>query len=374
MAVQYPQQTRPTAARRDPQGLRADFERWLSARQAGAAVAAAEIGSSGGASGETILIDAGWDGDTHRLVVRVAPQPQASPGFGRSDVGHDMRYQFLTLRRIGNQVIRAVVPQVLWCEDDPGPLGAPFFVMSRVEGRSPAGGWRQAPDPMPYTFGSWVTEATPAEQGVMQRSTVEQLARVHAAAPADFGFLDRRRTGETPLGAHARHTAEQYAGIRAGGLRVPLIERGLVWLREHWPDEPAPAVSWGDARIGNIVYRDFTPIALLDWEMATLGPRELDLGWMIYSHRIFDDLARHAGLPGMPDFLRPDDVAAAYADITGYQPSQLDFYITYAALQQAVISLRIRLRAAASGQTGLPADPDAMIIHRDALAAMLDGT
>jgi aminoglycoside phosphotransferase (APT) family kinase protein len=359
MAVQSGEQARPSASQRDPQGLRADFERWLSARQAGAAVAAAELPSREGVSGETVLIDAGWDGESHRLVVRIALHDSAE------FPGHDMRYQFLTLRRLSSQVSRPVVPRVLWCEDDPGPLGAPFFVMSRVDGRVP---------PMPYTFGSWVTEATTAERERMQRSTLQQLARVHAAAPADFGFLDQRRRGETALSAHVRLTAAHYDWIRGAGARVPLIERGLAWLREHWPDETAPVVSWGDARIGNIVYRDFTPAALLDWKMATLGPRELDLGWMVFCHRFVQDRAQRAGLRGLPDFLRRDDVAAGYADITGHRPSHLDFYTAYAALQQAVTMVRTALRAAALGQAELPDDPDAMITHRDTLAAMLDGT
>ncbi|MCW2655040.1 MAG: hypothetical protein QOE41_2736 [Mycobacterium sp.] len=363
LAFHSTEQARPSASQRDPEGLRADFERWLSGRQAGAAVAVAEVPSSNGMSSETILIDAGWGGEPHRLVVRIAPQPHTKPVFPR----YDMRYQFLTLRRLRSQVIRPQVPQVLWCEDDPRPMGAPFFVMSRVDGQIP-------PDVLPYTFGSWVSDATTADRQRMQRATLEQLARVHAATPSDFAFLDRRRPAETALSAHVRHTAEYYAWMRDGGRGVPLIERGLAWLRENWPDESAPVVSWGDARIGNIVYRDYTPVALLDWEMATLGPRELDLGWMIFFHRFFQDLAQGAGLPGLPDFLRRDPVAATYADITGYRPSHLDFYITYAALQHAVIMVRIYLRAVAFGQAQLPDDPDAMIMHRDTLAAMLDGT
>jgi aminoglycoside phosphotransferase (APT) family kinase protein len=376
MAVQFTGQARPSASRRDPRGLRADFERWLGARQTGAAVAAAEVPSSNTMASETILIDAGWDGEAHRLMVRIAPQPHAKPAFPHADIGQDMRYQFLTLRRLASQVIRPAVPRVLWCEDDPRPLGAPFFVMSRVDGHIPAGGrgYPRSPEVVPYTFGSWVTAASRADRRRMQRATLEQLARVHAAAPADFGFLDRRRRGETALGAHVRHTAERYASIRGDGVSVPLIERGLAWVGEHWPDESGPVLSWGDARIGNVVYREFLPVALVDWEMATLGPRELDLGSMIFFHRFFDDLAHGAGLPGLPDLLRRDDVAAGYADITGYRPSSLDFYTTYAALQHAVFMVRIGMCAGAFGQAALPDDPDAMIVHRDTLAAMLDGT
>src|SRR5437588_845211 len=79
-----------------------------------------------------------------------------------------------------------------------------------------------------------------------------------------------------------------------------------------------PDVVWGDSRIGNVMYRDFRPCAVLDWEMAALGPRELDLAWMIYAHAVFEDLARVFELPGMPHFMRMDDVATTYESMTGY--------------------------------------------------------
>ncbi len=60
--------------------------------------------------------------------------------------------------------------------------------------------------------------------------------------------------------------------------------------------------------------------------MATLGPREMDLAWMIFIHRFFEDLATMAGLPGLPDFLRRDDVAATYRDLTGHEARDLEFY------------------------------------------------
>jgi aminoglycoside phosphotransferase (APT) family kinase protein len=357
------EQARPSASQRDPDRLRDEFQRWLRVRQPGAGVAEATMPSSNGMSSETIVVVAGWDGEPHRLVVRIAPQPHAAPVFPH----YDMRCQYLTLQRLRTQLNRPAVPQVLWCEDDPAPMGAPFFVMDHVDGQIP-------PDVMPYNFGSWLCDAGAADRQRLQRATIEQLARVHAAAPANFAFLDRRRRGETALQAHVRHTHDYYEWTRADGPGVPLIERGFDWLREHWPHESEPVLCWGDARIGNVIYRDFTPVALLDWEMASLGPRELDLGWMIFLHRFFEDLARSAGLPGLPDFLRRDDVADAYADLTGYRPADLDFYTAYAALQHAIIMVRIQLRAIAFGQAERPADPDEMIMHRVALAKMLDGT
>jgi aminoglycoside phosphotransferase (APT) family kinase protein len=302
--------------------LREVFERWLAARQAGAAVATAEFSAD-----NTVLVDAGWGGEAHRLVVRLGPTGE-----------FETRSQYLTLQRLGTQLMRPTVPSALWCEDDPEPLGAPFYVMTRVDG------FTTAKYETPYTFASFITDATAGERERMQRATLEQLARVHAATPSDFAFLDRRRPGESALSTQLRRTAELYESVSSRGLRAPLIERAFAWLREHWPSEPMPVLCWGDARIDNAVYRDFGSAALMGWQHATLGPRELDLGALIVHHRFADDLAHAAGQPGLPDFLRPADVAATYFDITGYRPSDLDFYITYAALRQAIDMIRSPLR------------------------------
>jgi aminoglycoside phosphotransferase (APT) family kinase protein len=305
--------------------LRDQFERWLASRHPGAAVAAAALSGD-----RTVLVDAGWDGQAHRLEVRLGSTGQ-----------FETRLQYLTLQRLGAQLMRPTVPLVLWCEDDPGPLGAPFFVMRHLDGLT------TAKYQMPYTFASWITEATSAERDRMQIATLEQLARVHAATPADFAFLDRRRPGESALSAAVRQTAERYRAVSSTGLHAPLIERAFTWLTEHWPSEPMPVLCWGDARIDNAVYRDFSSVALTGWQHATFGPRELDLGAMILNHRFADALARAAGRPGLPGFLRPGDVAATYAGITGYHPADLDFYIAYAALVHAIDTIRSPLRASA---------------------------
>lgn len=329
--------------------MRLQFERWLAARQAGAAVADA-VTAARGRPGRNLLIDAGWGGEPRQLAVRLAQTTGVE----------DVRYQFLTLQRLRTQLHRPAVPGVLWWESSDEPLGAPFFVMNRVEGRTPD------EDVLPYTVGSWITDAPTAARVQMQRATVEQVARVHASTPAEFSFLDRRRPSETPLAAHVRQTLQHY---RAAQQPVPLIERGFEWLRRHWPDESPPVLCWGDARIGNVVYRDFTPVALLDWERATLAPRELDLGSLIFVHRHLDERARAAGFPGLPDMLRPADVAAAYTAATGYRPVHLDFYVTYAAIQHAVLAVGKHLLTDPSR-----APTDATIPHRETLAAVLDGS
>ncbi|WP_158883680.1 phosphotransferase family protein [Amycolatopsis anabasis] len=371
--VEPPTVARPTTSTRDPGELGRRLGRWLAATlPPGSApeVSAVELASGNGMSSETVLFDATWQESgarrTRPLVARVAPEPSTLPVFPV----YDMQRQFRVMRTI-RACSRIPVPAVLWSETDEQALGAPFFVMERVTGLVP-------PDVMPYNFGSWLTDASPAERARLQESSVQVLADLHGISrPVErFGFLRAEQpTGATALDAHVTGQRAYYDWVSSDGIRSPLIEAGFSWLDAHRPRQPGPTVlSWGDARIGNIMYRDFQPVAVLDWEMAGLAPPEVDLGWLIYLHRFFEDLATAAGLPGMPDFLRRDDVADRYWRMTGYRPADLDFYTLYAALRQAIVMFRVQRRRIHFGEAEPPANPDDMIMHRRALEAMLAGT
>src|SRR6202035_2886643 len=108
--------------------------------------------------------------------------------------------------------------------------------------------------------------------------------------------------------------------------------------------------------------------------MATLGPRELDLGWLVFMHRFFEGVAAQFSLPGMPDFLRADDVETTYESLTGHTPRDLDFYILYAALRHGIIMSRIQRRAIHFGEATMPEDPNDLIAHRATIEAMLAAT
>ncbi|MBI4518285.1 MAG: phosphotransferase family protein [Deltaproteobacteria bacterium] len=347
------------------------MESWLASKlPPGSApqVSALEVPSSNGMSSETVLFGANWREQgrtrTESLVARVAPDAAAVPVFPV----YDLECQFQVMRLVGANTT-VPVPHVYWSEPDSGPLGAPFFVMKRVEGQVP-------PDIMPYNFGSWVSEATAEEQARLQKSSVNVLARLHEIAQPErtFAFLQSKQPEPTALRRQVAELWAYYEWVRED-LRVPLIERCFTWLQEHWPkDEGETVLSWGDARIGNIMYRQFEPVAVFDWEMAALGPRELDLGWMIFMHRFFEDIAAKMGLPGMPHFLRRDDVAATYESLSGHTPRDLDFYTMYAALRHGIIMSRIQRRAIHFGEATMPEDVDDLIMHRATLEAMLAGT
>lgn len=350
---------------RERDDLRTRLERWLAGvYPAGAGPVVSELDSSAanGMSSETLLFEVtDADGRSESLVARVEPDPDAMPVFP----AYDLAAQFRILDALGSGSA-VPVPRVRWLEPDPAPLGAPFFVMDRVDGLVP-------PDVMPYNTGSWVSEASPAEQRRLQESTVEVLAALHDLDVDRFSFL-ARRGGRSPLRRLLDAEHDYYVWV-ADGIPQPVIERALRWLVDNLPDDEGPAVlSWGDARIGNVIYRDFEPAAVLDWEMAALGPRELDLAWFVVFHRMFEEVAETYGLPSMPDFCRRDDVLSQYERLTGWPARHFEWHAVFAAVRQALAICRARRRSVHFGEAEMPDDPDDLIMHRPMLDRMMAGT
>jgi aminoglycoside phosphotransferase (APT) family kinase protein len=320
-------------------------------------------------SSDTVLFDAAWnDGGQERhesLVARIAPDAGDVPVFP----DYELSKQFEVLR-IVRELTSVPVPKVWWYEPDPEAMGAPFFVMGCVEGLVP-------PDVMPYTFGdNWLFDATDLEKQRLQDTTVQVLADLHGIPhpETEFSFLSFDVPGETPLRRHIEHTRQWYEFAKKDCGPSPLVERSFAWLDDHWPKEEGPTVlSWGDARIGNMMYRDFEPVAVFDWEMAGLGPRELDLSWLIFGHQVFDTLAARMELPGMPDFLVPSEVATSYEFRTGHTPANLDFYLIYAALQWGIVFMRTGMRQVHFGEVEMPDDIESWFHHRPLFDKLLGG-
>ncbi|MGW1890683.1 phosphotransferase family protein [Streptomyces sp. NPDC002004] len=356
---------RPRTTTRDPEELARRLTSWLSARLPGAKAVNLSVPESNGMSSETLLFDIEHPQPPARsCALRLAADPAAYTVFPV----YDMPRQYRTMRLVAERT-DVPVPRVLWLEEDPGPLGAPFFVMERAAGRVP-------PDVMPYTYeGNWLYAASDAERESLEAATIGLLAGLHGQVPPDEAeFLAAPGMG-SPLRRHVADQRAYYAWVVDGRPRSPLIESAFDRLEETWPDETsAPVLNWGDARIGNIVYDGFRPVAVLDWEMASFAPREVDLGWTVYLHRFFQDLTVGFGQPGLPEFLRRDRVEARYAALTGHTPRDMDFYTLYAALRHAIVMLRIAHRQVHFGETALPPDPDTLILHHASLAAMVQGS
>ncbi|MFE7860649.1 phosphotransferase family protein [Streptomyces sp. NPDC057403] len=360
-----PTAPRPRTTTRDPEDIARRLTAWLGTRLPGAKATGVGVPESNGMSSETLLFDIEHPEPPLRAcALRLAADPAAYTVFPV----YDMPRQYRTMRLVARHT-DLPVPRVLWLEEDQAPLGAPFFVMERVAGRVP-------PDVMPYTYeGNWLHAASDAEREHLEAASIGLLARLHDQVPPEQAEFLALPGGGDALRRHVEAQRAYYDWVVDGRPRSPLIEAAFDRLARTWPADPGPPVlNWGDARIGNVVYDGFEPVAVLDWEMAALVPREVDLGWSVYLHRFFQDLTVSFGQRGLPDFLRRDRVEARYAELTGHTPRDMDFYILYAALRQAIVMLRVAYRQVHFGEAVVPADPDTLILHHGSLRAMVQGS
>jgi aminoglycoside phosphotransferase (APT) family kinase protein len=229
---------------------------------------------------------------------------------------------------------------------------------------------------MPYTFGgNWFADAPLESQRELQDSTVEVIAKLHAIPEPEkvFGFLD---DGSEPNALRRNFnwlkSWYQFAVPDIG--RSALVERSLEWLEEHWPEDTAATDSvlvWGDSRVGNVLYDGFKPAAVLDWEMATLGPREMDVAWIIFAHMVFQELAGLAGLPGLPDVMREEDVRSVYTARSGVELGDLSWFYVYSGVIWCCVFMRTTARRVRFGEMEAPDDVESLFYHASVLKRLI---
>jgi aminoglycoside phosphotransferase (APT) family kinase protein len=322
----------PVPDQRDPEITRSRLEGWLGERLPDASqvvVAAVQTPATTGFSAETLMFEARWDepGGTQRherLVAKVAPtgfQIFPEPRFAE---------QFRLLQILARTAIP--VPRVHWHEPDPAVLGAPFYVMSRIDGVVPT-------DMPPYHTGGWLTEVSPAERESIWWSGLSVLTQVHRLDVAKLGleFVDQTRFGPTGLRQRLAYYEHYLDWAYAGD--VPVAQEALRWLHEHRPAETRdPVLLWGDSRIGNIIFSGGRTAAVLDWEMATLGQPEEDVAWFLLLDRHHSEGVGAARLAGFPD---AGQTIARYEQLTGRKLAHMDYYEVLSAMKFAVVMARI---------------------------------
>lgn len=357
---------------RDVTAVPAQLARWLSTVLPGGVTPEVTVDSgidATGMSSETIVLSVTWaEGGTaieQKFVARVAPSNDDVPVFPIYRLDH----QFEVMRLVREHT-DIPVPKVRWLESTGEVLGTPFFLMDYVEGITP-------PDVMPYTFGdNWFFDAPAVKQRELQDATVEVLAKLHAIpdATATFGFL-AEDSDKSALRHHVDWVRSWYDFAVPDIGASPLVEQAFDWLENHWPtdaDAAEPVELWGDARVGNVLYQDFRPIAVLDWEMTTLGPREFDVAWIIFAHKVFESLSGLAGLPGLPEVLREEDVRATYARLTGVELSDFRWFYVYSGIIWAIVFMRTGARRVRFGEVEKPADVESLFYHAALLKQLLE--
>lgn len=357
---------------RDVTTLPTVMSRWLATQLPGAPTPEITVESgvdTNGMSSETIMLAGRWtlDGEPveQRWVMRVAPAAEDVPVFPNYRLDH----QFEVMRRVG-ELTDVPVPKVRWIEPTGDVLDRPFFLMDRIDGEVP-------PDVMPYTFGgNWFADASAEQQRTLQDSTIAVLAKLHAIADAEltFAFLNEGSAGDSALHRHFTGVRQWYEFAVPDIGRSPLLDRSFAWLEKNWPADVAAGetvLCWGDSRVGNVLYRDFRPVAVLDWEMVALGPRELDVSWIIFAHLVFEELAGLAGLPGLPQVLREDDVRATYQELTGVELGDLHWFYVYAGVMWAIVFMRTGARRVHFGEMERPEDPESLFYHAGLLKRLI---
>ncbi|KUI42243.1 aminoglycoside phosphotransferase [Mycobacterium sp. IS-1590] len=348
---------------RDLSTLPGVMSRWLSTVLPDAAAPEITVESgvdANGMSSETIILTGRWSADgqpqEQKWVARVAPTTEDVPVFS----SYRMDHQFDVIRLVQEKT-DVPVPQVRWLENSGDVLGTPFFLMDYVDGRVP-------PDVMPYTFGgNWFADSPAEQRRELQDATVGVIAKLHSIPEPEkvFGFLDDG-SDRNALRRNLNWLQGWYRFAVPDIGRSSLVERALDWLEANWPADAAdndPVLVWGDSRVGNVLYSGYQPVAVLDWEMATLGPREMDAAWMIFAHNVFQELAGLAGLPGLPDFMREEDVKTTYAALTGVELGDLHWFYVYSGVIWACVFMRTSARRVRFGEIEQPEDVESLFYH-----------
>lgn len=314
-----------TSRLRPPEVLAAGFGRWLAGHPEVAAGGVAGVAhASAGWANETVVVDL-EGGD--RLVLRL---PAAAPTFP----AYDLSLQAAVHRAVAAAGVPAPVPVTV--EDDPSWLGAPFMVMPFVAGHIP----EQIP-----AFDRWITGAPLDEQARLLNRFVDLLAAVHAVdwAAAGLGDVLRGRGGV----AGELAWWEDYLVWAADGEPMAVLVEAAAWCRERLPpDPPSPSLLWGDPRLGNVVFDDDRQVvAVLDWELAVLGPGEVDLGWYLAQDRVMGELIGRT----VPGFYDRRAFVDRYQQASGRTVADLGWYEVFGLFRSLAVDNRQARLAARAG-------------------------
>ena len=225
------------------------------------------------------------------------------------------------------------VPRALALCEDPALLGAAFFVMECVEGR---------------IFYDQRMPGVPAEErAALFDAMNDAVARLHGVDPAAIGLGDYGRS-EGFVRRQVELWTKQYRATE--GDRIEAMERLIEWLPGRIPAEQPGRIFHGDLRLDNMIFHPTEPrvIALLDWELSTLGDPLADFAYHAMVWRVGADLFRGFGdldraAMGIPE---EGDYVARYCARTGRTAiPDWDFYLAFSMFRLAAILQGVWKRA-----------------------------
>ena len=308
---------------RDPVVVGDALARWVAASTgvSDVRVLNAEHPSTGWSS-ETLLVDLSWRGaeagsgdEVHELVVRLAPPMVGT--FRDYDLGQQTVAQLVA----ATAGVAIATPQLV---TDLEWLGTPFIVMPCVRGNII--GEVAALDP-------WLIALTVPQRAQVHEAFVGAVVATHRADLAAAAGVPRR-DNDAELDFWA-----DYLDWSSSGSPVPALVDALAWCRAHKPaSEAEPVLLWGDVRFGNVIFGDdLAPLAVLDWDMASIGAPEHDVAWFTTLESTVRTILGMS-LEGFPD---RDGTIAQYESLSGRTLHDIEWYETLALVRSTAILSRI---------------------------------
>lgn len=311
-----------------------------------------------GFSNETAFFSATWQErgaggalreHSRRYVARIEPEgggifPVQTP---ECEVSVQVQYRIMSqVAALGT----GPVPPLLAYEEDPALLGRPFFVMAFIAGEIPA-------DVPRYSqAGFLVEQSTPAEREALVLDGIEKMAALHRIdrQGADFTWLDASGGDDAPRVRDQLRLYRSYCVRELMGREHPVLMQALDWLEERAPELPAH-LSWGDARLGNMIFDNTRCAAILDWEAAALLPAQADIGWWVMFDRMsFDDL----DIARMPGFPSREQMTKHWEQASGLEAGDMHYWEMLAIMRFCAIMLKLGDRMM---QAGIAVEPNVPI-------------
>ena len=246
---------------------------------------------------------------------------------------HAIEREYAVMRALATTAVP--VPRMLALCEDAGVIGTPFYVMAHVDGRI---FWDPA-----------VPEVSRPDQAAVYDEMNRVLAALHAVSPAAVGLSDFGRPGNY-FARQITRWGDQYRASETGVIAD--MDALMVWLAAHMPpDDGRVSIVHGDYRIDNFIFAKDAPklIAVLDWELSTLGHPFADLAyqcmqWRLPNEGVFRGLAgvdRAAlGIPTEADYV------ALYCQRAGLGAmTHWNFYLAFSFFRLAAILQGVKKRA-----------------------------
>ncbi|MEE6174922.1 phosphotransferase family protein [Mycobacterium sp. 050134] len=305
---------------------RSELSAWIASRmpQADAVALTAFSPATSGFSNVTLFTELTWtdSAGAHRreLVLRAVPPGRAL------FPDDDLRLQYDVMAALHGTAVP--VPQLAWYLDDLDVLGVPAYLMDRVRGEV-ASGYR----PGFHGHGLFF-DATLDRRRSMWFAAVDVMASLHRLDPLSLRLPDSMGSPADGRDAITAILARIRTQLDSVGAEVPVLWQALDELGRTMPDDMDVVLCWGDARPGNVIYRDGEVVAALDWELAHYGAPEGDLAYFLLVDEVVAELNNVPGLSGLPDAA---ETIAHYQHVVGRDLRDLEYHRILQALRMAAM-------------------------------------